>query len=482
MATKRGRILTPEEDALQLERGKHYKSILHQVCGDFARAAEEKGENVGIMLSGGVDSTVILWTLINLGVKPYVYTFRLPNKSTPSADEAKAEAMAKHYELPFRLIRMTNDPDELTRKIIEADRICREGGFEMRSRADFESLTIMREMMREAIAQDDVRLMFSGIGEGPLYFLGRKKEIRGRYGDYTTTAMNMENLYFVDVQQNRAFTLLAEVDGVTLCLANAIAASTMPYIDVPWHVINTPRKKEITLRAYKSEEKLGPIAPAVMPMQCGSSGAREYFDSMIPRSAVAQATVGGNISSAVVLYNAMKKARGEDDGVVYKLDRPGDWMDYINGDLDEMPDDSIGFYDPEKFRAIPPREETGLFGDLFAPDEEDPQEESNKDKYRDDPRVDCMGTPFWMDQADPSCPYAAAGWATRPLRKGDPRHHITECSIWIPYGEDNSDYIRDLGLRTASHYRELYDLWSQRVMDMYRERKVEKTFPPASLS
>jgi len=157
-------------------------------------------------------------------------------------------------------------------------------------------------------------------------------------------------------------------------------------------------------------------------------------------------------------------------------------MDYINGDLDEMPDDSIGFYDPEKFRAIPPREETGLFGDLFAPDEEDPQEESNKDKYRDDPRVDCMGTPFWMDQADPSCPYAAAGWATRPLREGDPRHHITECSIWIPYGEDNSDYIRDLGLRTASHYRELYDLWSQRVMDMYRERKVEKTFPPASLS
>lgn len=479
MANAKRPGLTPEEDALQQERSEHFKKLLHDICGDFAREAQKRDENVGLMLSGGVDSTVILWTLLNLGIKPYIYTFRLPNKPSPSADEAKAEAMAKHYGLPYRLVRITDDPNEMANKILDAERICSEGGFNMFSRADFEVLPIMRDMMHQAITQDDVRLMFSGIGEGRLYFLGRKLEIRGRSDQYTTSAMNIENLYFMDVQQNRALTLLAEAEGVSLCLANAIAANTIPYLDVPWKVINTPRKKEITLRAYKTEEKLGPVAPAVMPMQCGSSGAREYFDDMIPRSTVAQAVVGRPLTSAVVMYNAMKKNRTKGNSKGGFIDRPGDWMDYINGDLETLPEDSEGFYDHDTKRVIPPSND-GLFGDLFDDSSEDGEGFSGTDAVedrKDDPRVDCMGTPFWMEQADTSCSYAAAGWASKPLEEGDPVHHITECSIWIPYGEDNRDYIKSLGSSTASHYREVYDSWAEKVMQSYVERKVEKIFP-----
>lgn len=476
-----GRQLTPEEDALQAERGEYYKKLMHEVCKNFVDAANESGDKVGILLSGGVDSTVILWTLINLGVKPYVYTFRLPNKSTPSADEAKAEALAKHYGLPFRLAKMPDDPDELTNMVLENNRVCEEGDFNMHSRADFEVLAIMRQMVREAVTKDDVRLLFSGTGEGPLYFLGRKDEIRGRKGGFSINAMNTENLYFLDAHQNRALSLLAAEEGASICLANAIVANMMPYIDVPWHVLNTPRKKEITLRAYKSEEKLGPVRPAVMPLQCGSSGAREYYDDMIPRSSVAQSVVGRDLTSAIVLYNSIKKIRG-DVGESYFLKRPGDWMDYINGFLSDMPEDSKGFYDPVEHRAIPPKEEVGIFGDIFADEDESDDEEDevpNKIKYRDDPRIDCMGNPFWLDQAHTHCSYAVAGWATKPNVDGAPRHHITECSIWLPYGEANSEYVGFLGAATASQYREQYSKWAENVLAQYRDRKIEKIFPNA---
>src|SRR5699024_11763711 len=78
----------------------------------------------------------------------------------------------------FRVIEMPTDPDTLAKQIYDLD--TRYPGLE--SRPDFEVVPIFEEIIREARDRDGVTHVISGIGDSAIHLLGRKMEIRGRYG------------------------------------------------------------------------------------------------------------------------------------------------------------------------------------------------------------------------------------------------------------------------------------------------------------
>jgi hypothetical protein len=68
-------------------------------------------ENVPILLSGGVDSTTMLFAMLEAGKRPPCYTFQLGNRE--NNDTRAAKKLAKHFGLDWHLIKMPDDEHTL---------------------------------------------------------------------------------------------------------------------------------------------------------------------------------------------------------------------------------------------------------------------------------------------------------------------------------------------------------------------------------
>src|SRR5699024_1430194 len=120
---------------------------------------------------------------------------------------------------------------------------------------DFEVVPIFEEIIREARDRDGVTHVFSGIGDSAIHLLGRKMEIRGRYGRMGISETNARRMLQVENgDQTEILTSMANDLGSQLCLPLQVVAVMQPYYDVPWHVMNTPRLKHITLNQFAVEE------------------------------------------------------------------------------------------------------------------------------------------------------------------------------------------------------------------------------------
>ena len=70
--------------------------MLRQLLNEYI-SNEVKEDKVAILFSGGMDSLSILFTCLDLGIKPTLYSFYL--KSYESQDIKSSRAIAKAYDL-----------------------------------------------------------------------------------------------------------------------------------------------------------------------------------------------------------------------------------------------------------------------------------------------------------------------------------------------------------------------------------------------
>ena len=64
-----------------------------------SEAKQYKDNSVGVLLSAGVDSQSVLFSLLSVGNKPVVYSFTLDNHE--SKDYLKAKEVARKFNLKF---------------------------------------------------------------------------------------------------------------------------------------------------------------------------------------------------------------------------------------------------------------------------------------------------------------------------------------------------------------------------------------------
>lgn len=451
--------LTSAEKSLQERRGRYYRNLLRDAVDDFLVGVNP--DKVGIMLSGGVDSSIILWTLLEKGIRPYVYTFHLSSTEGLSTDALKAKTLAEKYHLPFRAIEMPTDPDELAKIIKDLD----DRYPQIETRPDFEVVPIFQEIMRAAIERDGVYDMFSGIGDSAIHLLGRKMEIRGRYGMMGISEANARRMLHIDGDQTVVLISVANDLGVRLCLPLQVLAVMQPYYNVPWHVMNTPRLKQITIGQFAQEEEASGVKIVVAPLQNGDSGGRAYFDSMITQSEFARDFVGRDVTSAVVFYNALRSR--------YRKRKSGketfwNWFSYVTDGIDP-PDDYTLPVDKMGRAKLPESEEEsgGLFSDIM----EDGTEYKLNDDGEIDRRIDCTGTGFYEgdDVALSSCPRAQAGLCSR--YNPDAPYTITKCEVWENWNDINVEFLSVLADASAGQARDTYTKWADQSEKVLSEIK-----------
>lgn len=83
------------------------KLILTNKIKDFVNESKD----VALLFSGGTDSLSVLFTLLDLGIKPTLYTFRL--NEYLSNDYLVAEKVAKHYNLKFKGLVIPYDKQQI---------------------------------------------------------------------------------------------------------------------------------------------------------------------------------------------------------------------------------------------------------------------------------------------------------------------------------------------------------------------------------
>lgn len=387
--------LTPDEVDLQVERGELYRSLLRRYTESMLKDVAE--DEVGIALSGGADSVTLLWTLLELGIRPHVLTFDYPTNTGTSADTVRVRRCVEYYRLPYTVAMMTEDPDELARSIAQIsdtqlDRLV--------TRPDFEVAALFETMLQHA-ASAGITSLFTGMMDGAIHLLGRDYEIRGRGGELGVNECNLRRIQSIPTDQHVALTDMASKRGIELCGPHLPVAALHPYMDVPWHVMNHPRKKAITIEPWSSEEQRIGFKINVASMQTGDSGTREYFDGMLSRSGYAASLVNRRVSSGTVFYNHLKSRWAVP---AENKSTPG-WFGHVTDGTPLSKKDAVRMsdrVDPETQRApLPsgfgsPEEESS--DDLFGAVQID-----TSDTYQLDPqtglpdvRMDCLGDPFYL--------------------------------------------------------------------------------------
>lgn len=396
--------LTPEEDTLQQERGLHFRSLLSEATTSLLEGVT----NPAIFLSGGVDSTTTLWAMLESGARPGVFSFHTKSGTKQSSDARKAQQLAKHYGLPFTLVTLPQDPDEVARRI---ERIVRKYPA-LYTRPDFE-VCFTLEVMYEAAAAAGHDAVFSGISDCTLHLLSRQLEIAGRGDKISLEEADTRRLMLLDDSQFPPIVALAREHNLALAAPIHLVAHLLPYNGVPWRVMNTPRNKAITIRAYAKEIETTKLSVKPQPMQGGDTNIRAYFDEMIAASPYAEHLAGRKCSTAQVYYNSLHQ-------LVYsrsprKKRKVDTWSTWRRAVLGETP--------PPKWQPEWPLTEDGrsaqppgapsvnedeLFAEVVSAVTPDVllDEEGNPDT-----RVDCWGVPFWEGESAgmTGCARARAG-------------------------------------------------------------------------
>lgn len=453
--------LTSDDLDLQRRRGMYFRKLIRESCSDFVDAIPRNARNseVGIMLSGGFDSTSILWSLLELGVKPRVYTFSIDGLGV---DAQKAIQLADHYGLKYEVVHLKKDPELVVADLIHVHEV---GEGKMTSRPDHEVLAMFLQIGRHA-KNDGVKYIFSGIGDNAIHLHGRKSEVRCRSGFTSTHETNLRRAEAAGDQQSIVLTQLFHDDlGMYLCLPLFGPTIAQPYHDVSWHVMNNPGMKRISIRAFEAEERACGVKIVPKPMQTGDAGSREYFDKLVPQSIKAQSLVGKHMNTALPLYNALNKADGFERGNSVDWS----WVAHVSSTA-PLHKDSYRFADEHTGRAELPEESTeNLFGDILGEGEEVVVLDENGEP---DTRVDCLGNAFYSGNAETSCGRAAAGLCGK--YEPDVPLVSEECTYWSKWANVGSDRLNQIGEKTSGEIARVYGKWAIRTASILNEIEKRK--------
>lgn len=250
-------------------------------------------EKTLLMLSGGVESTTLLFTMLRLGFKPVVMSwtggsgrfhqekYKSTRRNPGATDYMRAQSIAQTYNLDFVTFdAQLDDPDDYAQHCLDTP---------VTSRPSFEVSYLYRQMASFAHA-NGFDFMFSGIGEGNLQGGGRKNVTLGSEGRLSAYDLlsNHAGVLSVDSDQIYALSDVCWNEGVSLMTPYAVWGAILRYAGVPWHVMNTPRLKWITGRHFSAEYREICYKPYTAAMQSRDASTREDFDSLILESGIVQ--------------------------------------------------------------------------------------------------------------------------------------------------------------------------------------------------
>lgn len=290
--------LTPEEDARQAEASAFWHDLLIEATHDLTDHVPD--EEIGVMLSGGADSTALLCALVEMGRKPKAFTMKIGTNPFVENDEQtidirNSHKIADYLGVEIHDVVIDDDPEETARAMHEYALL---EPFNLDSQPDFCVGHLYRKMADYA-SKLGVTVMVNGLDPiGPIpnssVELFEKRGSRGLISRNEMNAIIVSGLSNFDIgNQPMGFSNITRTySGVDSVSPFVLASMMVPFKDLSFREMHRKRKKWVISRPWAEMLEGAKLAPNIRPMQTGDSGGTEMFKRVIPSSKYAARMLG----------------------------------------------------------------------------------------------------------------------------------------------------------------------------------------------
>lgn len=256
------------------------------VLAKFSESVADK--SVAVLLSGGIDSASILFSLLEAGKNVTCYSFMLDGKM--STDFSLARRNAREFGAAFVSVILPRGTEQLKRDLITLSRLG------AKKKTDFEC----GWPMLHAYAAIKERVVFSGMGADGHFCLSKKGLLHYRNRIDVFRQMTFANPGYAQQPLHRA---MASQHGKQAVLPYVSADMRAVFVGKSWDDVNRPRQKQPILDAFPEQYRRMKILPHTN-LQLGDSGIADHF-----RQLLATNWNTGGWKSPVGIYNAVAAGR-----------------------------------------------------------------------------------------------------------------------------------------------------------------------------
>lgn len=249
-------------------------------------------ESVGVSASGGVDSSVLIMSCLDLGYKPYVLSFKMDNRSD-SYDFNSARKLAKKFHLEFVPVLLPSSTEIILEKVIYQIK-----HFRIKKKTAIECVYPMMFVF-DACEQLDIKNLICGHAADGHYALSKKAMIH--YRSTKELYQQFRQAYFKNknVAQSETLNQIAKEKNINLYLPYMKQTYFDLFNDLSWFEVNTPRQKELVRRDYPELDVLK--LKNHLNLQLGDSFIAETIGAAVLQIVAPQA------KSPVTAYNKLWK-------------------------------------------------------------------------------------------------------------------------------------------------------------------------------
>lgn len=196
-----------------------------------------KGD-VGLLLSGGVDSSLVLFSLLELGVKPNCYTFVVDGYE--SKDVETSVKMANHFGLNLEIIKIPNTIEKLMYDTVNIVRRFKTG----------RQITIQcMHPLIHTIPKVKEKVLFNGLNADGLYGASRTCAVQGKDNQERFNELRWEYMFGKDLSD---FYIKDYIESFGIKSIDPYRAEEIIKFFKPmsWRDMHSPREKNIAYEAF----------------------------------------------------------------------------------------------------------------------------------------------------------------------------------------------------------------------------------------
>jgi asparagine synthetase B (glutamine-hydrolysing) len=248
--------------------------------------------SVAVATSGGIDSSVLLMSCLDLGYKPYVLSFKLDNKKS-SYDFDSAKKLAKKFQLEFVPVLLPSSSEIILEKVIYEIK-----HFAIKKKTAIECVYPMLFVF-DSCEQLGIQNLICGHAADGHYALSKKAMIH--YRSTKELYQQFRKAYFKNknVAQSETLNQIAKEKNIKLYLPYMEQTYFDLFNDLSWFEVNTPRQKELIRRDYPELDVLK--LKNHLNLQLGDSFIAETIGAAVLQIVAPQA------KSPVTAYNKLWK-------------------------------------------------------------------------------------------------------------------------------------------------------------------------------
>lgn len=252
--------------------------------------------SIAVATSGGVDSSVLIMSCLDLGYKPYVLSFKMDNR-TDSYDFDAARKLAKRFDLDFVPVLLPSEPQIILQKVIYEIK-----HFQIKKKTAIECVYPMMFVF-DTCEQLGIQNLVCGHAADGHYALSKKAMIH--YRSTKELFQQFRKAYFKNenVAQSKTLNRIARNKNINLYLPYMKQTYFDLFNDLSWFEVNAPRQKELVRRDFPELDVMK--LKNHLNLQLGDSHIAETIGAAVLSLVAPQA------KSPVTAYNKLWKKYGQ---------------------------------------------------------------------------------------------------------------------------------------------------------------------------